>query len=157
MRGKLLRHMFGEKEALTMRSKVDLSKLPHCKDNLVPHIHRVNHCIAHFKRADQRSFLAPQANRSGTRMMEDQERTNMLLQTYSPRTNMLLQTYSPPSLVDSVEEKPAAEIDEDDPDHELDCDLPDLLYDDVCSADTVYQCASCIHCMYSFCFLRECS
>ena len=48
VRGKLLRHMFGEKEALTMRSKVDLSKLPHCKDNLVPHIHRVNHCIAHI-------------------------------------------------------------------------------------------------------------
>ena len=69
---------------------------------------------------------------------------------------MLLQTYSPPSLVDSVEEKPAEEIDEDDPDHEIDCDLPHLLYDDeVYSADTVYQCASCIHCMYSFCFLRE--
>ena len=45
----------------------------------------------------------------------------MLLQTYSPRTNMLLQTYSLPSLVDSVEEKPAEEIYEDDPDHELDC------------------------------------
>ena len=103
-------------------------------------------------------------------MREDQERTNMLLQTYSPWTNMLLQTYSPrtnmllqtyslPSLVDSVEEKPAEEIYEDDPDHELDCDLPDLLYDDVYSAraDTVYQCASYIHCMYSFCFLRECS
>ena len=71
---------------------------------------------------------------------------------------MLLQTYSPPSLVDSVEEKPAEEIDEDDPDHEIDCDLPDLLYyDEVYSADTVYQCASCIHCIYSFCFLMECS
>ena len=71
---------------------------------------------------------------------------------------LLPQTYSPPSLVDSVEEKPAEEIDEDDPDHEIDCDLPDLLYDDeVCSEDTVHQCASCIHCMYSFCFLRECS
>ena len=69
---------------------------------------------------------------------------------------LLPQTYSPPSLVDSEEEKPAEEIDEDDPDHEIDCDLPDLLYDDkVCSEDTVYQCASCIHCMYSFCFLRE--
>ena len=91
-------------------------------------------------------LLTPQANRSGTRMREDQEWTNMLLP----------QTYSPPSLVDSVEEKPAEEIDEDDPDHEIDCDLPDLLYDDeVCSEDTVYQCASCIHCMYSFCFLRE--
>ena len=69
---------------------------------------------------------------------------------------LLPQTYSPPSLVDSVEEKPAEEIDEDDPDHEIDCDLPDLLYDDeVCSEDTVHQCATCIHCMYSFCFLRE--
>ena len=49
VRGKLLKHMFGGKEALTMRSKADLSKLPHYKDNLVPHIHKVNHCIAHFK------------------------------------------------------------------------------------------------------------
>ena len=91
-------------------------------------------------------LLTPQANRSGTRMREDQEWTNMLLP----------QTYSQPSLVDSVEEKPAEEIDEDDPDHEIYCHLPDLLYDDeVYSEDTVHQCASCIHCMYSFFFLRE--
>ena len=56
VRGQLLRHMFGEKETLTMRSKVDLSKLPHCKDNLVPHIQRVSHCTVHFKREDQCSF-----------------------------------------------------------------------------------------------------
>ena len=91
------------------------------------------------------------------------EQTNAAFDTPSQQvqnqewTNMLLpQTYSPPSLVDSVEEKPAEEIDEDDPDHEIDCDLPDLLYDDkVCSEDTVHQCTSCIHCMYSFCFFRE--
>ena len=29
VRGQLLRHMLVEKEALTMREKVDLSKLPH--------------------------------------------------------------------------------------------------------------------------------
>ena len=34
VRGQLLRHMFGEKEALTMRSKVDLSKLPIAKITL---------------------------------------------------------------------------------------------------------------------------
>ena len=88
-----------------------------------------------------------QANRSGTRMREDQEWTNMFLP----------QTYSPPSLVDSVEEKnsrgnrwrwtwswnwlwSARSA---------------LWWRSVCSEDTVYQCASCIHCMYSFCFLRE--
>ena len=59
VRGKLLRHMAGENEVLTMRSKVDLSKLPPCKDNLVPHIHRVNHRIAHFKQAVQPSFWHP--------------------------------------------------------------------------------------------------
>ena len=63
---------------------------------------------------------------------------------------MLLQTYSPPSLVDSVEEKPAEEIDEDDPDHEIDCDLPDLLYD-----DGSVQCGHCVsvcivHSLYVF-------
>ena len=66
---------------------------------------------------------------------------------------LLPQTYSPPALVDSVEERPAEEIDEDDPDHEIDCGLPDLLYDDeVCSEDTVHQ--ICImHSLYVFLLL----
>ena len=56
VRGQLLRHMFGGKEALTMRSKVDLSKLPHCKDNLVLHIQRVNHCTAHLSEQTNAAF-----------------------------------------------------------------------------------------------------
>ena len=35
VRRKLLRLMIGDNKALTMRSNVDLSKLPPCKDNLV--------------------------------------------------------------------------------------------------------------------------
>ena len=45
--GKLPRNMTGENEVLTMRGKkkVDLSKLPPYKDNLVPHIHSQSpHC-----------------------------------------------------------------------------------------------------------------
>ena len=126
VRGKLLRNMVGENEALTIKSKVDLSKLPPCKDNLVPHINRVNHRIAHFKRADQPSFWHP----APTDREQGWEKTkNGLEPIWSCRPIL------PPSLVDLVE-KTAEEIDEDDPDLEID---HDLLYDDeLHNEDTVY-------------------
>lgn len=43
--------MVGEDEELTATSKVDLNKLPPCRDNLIPHIQRCNHRLAHYKRA----------------------------------------------------------------------------------------------------------
>ena len=66
--------------------------------------------------------------------------------------NMVLQTCSPlfPGYLSG--NKTAEEIDEDDPDLEINCDL---LYDDdeVYSEDTM--CALFIHCVYSFCHLIE--
>ena len=68
--------------------------------------------------------------------------------------NMVLQTYSPLFPGYLSRNKTAEEIDEDDPDLEIDCDL---LYDDdeVYSEDNMYKCASFIHCAYSFCYLIE--
>ena len=42
-----------------MKSAVDLSKLPPCFDNLLPHIYRINYCLAIYKRADQPIEEAP--------------------------------------------------------------------------------------------------
>lgn len=53
VRGLMLKKMVGEGEQLTTKSKVDLSRLPPCRDSLVPHIGRVNHRLACYKRADQ--------------------------------------------------------------------------------------------------------
>ena len=53
VRSIMLKTMVGENEELSMRSKVDLSRLPPCRDNLVPHIERVNYRIANYKRANQ--------------------------------------------------------------------------------------------------------
>ena len=51
--------MVGEDELLTTKSKVNLSKLPPCRDSLVPHISRVNHRVAIFKRADKPVYRCP--------------------------------------------------------------------------------------------------
>uniref|UniRef100_UPI00358FA82B uncharacterized protein n=1 Tax=Myxine glutinosa TaxID=7769 RepID=UPI00358FA82B len=53
VRAKLLRKMVGEDKTLTSKSKVDLARLPPCQSALKPHIQRVNHRVALYKRADQ--------------------------------------------------------------------------------------------------------
>ena len=53
VRSLMLKKMVGEGDQLTTKSKVDLSRLPPCTDNLLPHIQRVNHILAMYKRADQ--------------------------------------------------------------------------------------------------------
>ena len=51
VRSIMLKKMVGEDERMTTKSKVDLSRLPPCKNNLTPHVQRVNHRLANFKRA----------------------------------------------------------------------------------------------------------
>ena len=48
--------MIGEDETLHNKSKVDLSRLPPCKDSLYPHIQRVNYRLACYKRAFEPIF-----------------------------------------------------------------------------------------------------
>ena len=38
----MLKKMIGDDDTLTTKSRVDLSRLPPCRDNLVPHVYRVN-------------------------------------------------------------------------------------------------------------------
>ena len=42
-----------------MKSRVDISRFPSCKDSLIPHIYLVNHRIAHYKRASNAIFESP--------------------------------------------------------------------------------------------------
>ena len=49
----MLKKMIGDDDKLSTNSKVNLSHLPPCRDNLVPHGYRVNHLLAIYKRADQ--------------------------------------------------------------------------------------------------------
>ena len=53
VRAILLRKMVGEDEKLTVKSKVDLTRLPPCRAALKPHIQRVNHRTALYKRAHE--------------------------------------------------------------------------------------------------------
>ena len=59
VRSAMLKKMVGENEVLTSKSEVDLSRLPHCRDSLVPHIGRVNYRLANYKRAHKSIFWCP--------------------------------------------------------------------------------------------------
>ena len=58
VRTKMLK-MVGEDEALTARSKVDLSRLPPCRDSLFTHIQRRNNSLACYKHAASPMFERP--------------------------------------------------------------------------------------------------
>lgn len=61
VRGIMLKKMVGEDKQLTTKSKVDLSRLPPCRDNLIPHIGHVNHRLAVYKRADKPVIWCPKS------------------------------------------------------------------------------------------------
>ena len=58
----ILKKMIGEDNDLTKESKVDLSHLPLCQDSLLPHIYRVNHWVAAYKRANFPILEKPKPN-----------------------------------------------------------------------------------------------
>ena len=51
VRSIMLKKMVGENEELTTKSTMDLSRLPPCRDSLVPHIGRVNYHLSNYKKA----------------------------------------------------------------------------------------------------------
>ena len=55
----MVKNMVGKDEHLTTKSKVDLSRLPPCRDNLAPHVARVNHRLAIYKQANEVNFWSP--------------------------------------------------------------------------------------------------
>ena len=59
LRTKPLRKIVGEDEKLTSKPKADLARLPPCHPALKPHIQRVNHRVALYKRADESILEKP--------------------------------------------------------------------------------------------------
>ena len=65
VRTKMLKKMVGEDKKLTTKLKVDLAHLPPCQDSLIPHVQRVNHRVACYKRAHQPVFRRPKPSDRG--------------------------------------------------------------------------------------------
>ena len=118
VRSKMLKKMVGVNEKLTLNSKVDLSKLPPCADNLLPHVQRANYRTATFKRADQPIFWKPKP-------FEDNQGWIKEGDTIEPCWSCA--DILPPSLIDLVEDTVAETLDADN--EEVDLELED---DDTC-------------------------
>lgn len=122
VRSIMLKKMVGEDEQLTTKSKVDLSRLPPCRDNLVPHIGRVNHRLAHYKRADKTIFWCPKPYDPGQGWEKTEEGILEPVWSCGP--------ILPPSLIDLLQNT-AEEVDEDEEEEEeQDLDYDELLNDD---------------------------
>ena len=59
VRAKMLRKIVDEDNQLTIRSKIDLSKLAPAEGNLKPHIYHVKHLVATYKRASEPIYWTP--------------------------------------------------------------------------------------------------
>ena len=118
----MMKKMIGEDETLTTRSKVDLSRLPPCRDNLVPHINRVNHRLAIYKRAAKPIFWCPKPHDPGQGWEKTEEGTLEPVWSCGP--------ILPTSLIDLLE-KTVEEMDGDgEEDEEQEIDYEDLLNDE---------------------------
>ena len=62
--------MVGQDARLTVKSKVDLSRLPPCRDNLVPHIQRVNQRLRLALKTKQTRNLTLARSSTVMRMIE---------------------------------------------------------------------------------------
>ena len=84
VRAKMLKKMVGEDNDLTKESKIDLSKLPPCHNSLIPHINRVNHRVASYKRANVPIFEKPKPNDANQGWATDESGTLEPLWTIGP-------------------------------------------------------------------------
>ena len=103
VRSLMLKKMVGEDAGLTAKSKVDLSRLPPCRDNLVPCIQWVNHCLACYKRAGQAIFWRPKLHDPGQGWEKNDSGSLEPIWSSSPILS--------PSLVDLIEPSSKEESD----------------------------------------------
>ena len=122
VRSLMLKKMVGEGDQLTTKSKVDLSRLPPCTDNLLPHIKRVNHRLAMYKRADQALVGCPKPFDIGQGWEKTDEGILEPVWSCGP--------ILPPSLIDLLEET-VQEIEN----HNEDEDEDDLDYEELFNDD----------------------
>jgi len=98
VRSLILKKMVGEDARRTAKSKVDLSRLPPCRDNLVPHIQMVNHSLA-----CQAIFWRPRPHEPGQGWQKNESGSLEPIWSNSP--------ILPPSLVDLIEPSSEEESD----------------------------------------------
>ena len=121
VRSIMLKQMVGEDQELTQKSRVDLSRLPPCRDNLVPHIYRVNHRLAHYKRADNAIFCIPNRYDPGQGWKKTDERILEPVWSCGP--------ILPPSFIDLLE-KTLEEVEEEEENDDQEIDYDEILNDD---------------------------
>ena len=117
----MLKKMVGEDKQLTTKSKVDLARLPPCRDNLVPHIGRVNHRLAIYKQADKPIFWCPKPCDPAQGWEKNDEGILEPLWSCGP--------ILPPSLIDLVE-KTTEEVEEVEDEEDQEIDYDELFSDD---------------------------
>ena len=109
VRGKMLKKMVGEDERLTTKSKVDLARLPPCKNNLIPHVGWVNYRLAIYKHANQPCFWRPKPYDNGQQWVKTEEGFLEPVWSCGP--------ILPPSLIDLIKK-----VEEEEEDEEIDYD-----------------------------------
>ena len=117
----MLQQIIGDDETLHLKSRVDLSRLPPCKNTFIPHIYRVNRRTAQYKRASDAIFESPKP----FDLCQDWEKTekNNLKPIWSCRPIL------PSALIDVIE-KTIKEVEKDEHQEENEID-----YDDYYSGD----------------------
>ena len=113
--------MIGDDETLHLKSRVDLSHLPSCKNSLIRHIYLVNHRIAHYKRASNDILESPKP----FDLCQDWEKTedNNLKPIWSCGPIL------PSALIDVIA-KTIKEVEEDEHQEESEIDYDDYYSDD---------------------------
>lgn len=119
VRSLMLNKMVGQNAELSSKSKDDLSRLPPCHSNLIPHIQRVNHRLANYKRSHLAIVWRPKPNDPGQGWRKTEN--DVLEPLWS--TGPIL----PISLIDILEET-SRENDE-----EHDNDVEEIDYDELFS------------------------
>ena len=122
VRAKLLRKMVGEDKKLTSKSKVDLARLPPCHSALKPHIQRVNHRVALYKRADEPILEKPKPYDEGQGWMRSDEGVLEPLWSCSP--------VLPTSLVDLLDTGNHEQEEEEEEEEEEELDFDSFIESD---------------------------
>ena len=109
----MLKKVVGEHARLTAKSKVKLSRLPPCRDNLAPHIQSLNHCLACYKRADQAIFWRPKKHDPGQGWEKNDSGSLEPIWSSSPKLPVSLVDFIEPSSEEGsdIEEETDQELD----------------------------------------------
>ncbi|KAK7114404.1 hypothetical protein V1264_000467 [Littorina saxatilis] len=104
--------MVGDNEKLTSKCKVDLAGMPPCQSALMPHIQRVNHRVALYKRAHEGILERPKPYDQGWTKNAD----DVLEPVWC------LKPILPVSLIDLLADGGCEEEDDEEEDEEVDFD-----------------------------------